>query len=188
MSTTDDNETYFPECSSCRDGRHFAIIDGRCKCCGETVEVTLDERIDLLIETGIVTFDDDEVTDECARRYVDAEHRRRNRNASRDVERSAKVRQESNARLRDRVSGIVAEMSADLLAEWDASLLASSFATGDGARVTWQEATVEQHIERAERLEGMAAGDLQTASIHRQAVHDIEVLGVSTLAGVSGGR
>ena len=147
----------------------------------------LEERISAIIESGLLTYDDDDVTQECARRYVDAEHRRYERNASRDVERSAKVRQEANTRLRERVSGVVADLAAELLAEWNADLLASSFAV-DGIRVTWQNATVDQHEARAQMLEGMAAGDLQTASIHRQAVHDIEALGVTTLGEVSRGR
>ena len=149
----------------------------------------LEERINAIIESGHLTYaeDDEEVVKECARRYIDTERRRRERNANRDVERSTKVRQEANERLRERVSGIVAEMSADLLSEWNEKLLASSFVL-DGVRVTWQDATVDQHIVRAQMLEGMASGDLQTASIHRQAVHDIEALGVTTLAEVARGR
>ena len=148
------------------------------------VEVTLDDRIDSLIEAGILSTDDDEVVEECARRYVDSEHRRRNRNASRDVERAAKVKGEIRARLRDRVSGIVAEMTADLDDKWDAALLLSTFSTGSGERVAWGVATAEQHIDRAERLERMAAGDLQTAAIHRQAARDIQARGVESLAGL----
>ena len=147
----------------------------------------LEERINAIIESGHLTYEDDEVTEECARRYVDTERRRRERNLNRDVERSTKVRQEANERLRARVSGIVAEMSADLLSEWNEKLLASSFVL-DGIRVTWEDATVDQHNVRAQMLEGMASGDLQTASIHRQAVHDIEALGVTTLAEVARGR
>jgi hypothetical protein len=143
----------------------------------------LEERINAIVESGLLTYDDDDVTKECARRYVDAEHRRYERNASRDVERSAKVRQEANARLRERVSSIVAEMSADLEAGWKPDLLASSFVL-NGIRVTWQDATVDQHEARAVMLESMAAGDLQTASIHRQAMHDITARGVDSLAGL----
>jgi len=144
----------------------------------------LEERIIAIIESGHLTYEDDEeVTRECARRYVDMEHRRYERNASRDVERTYKVRQEANAKLRERVSGIVAELSADLLSEWKPDLLASSFIL-NGVRVTWANATVDQHEARALMLEGMAAGDLQTASIHRQAVHDILAGHVTTLAGL----
>ena len=144
----------------------------------------LEERINAIIESGLFTTDDEDVTNECARRYIDTERRRRERNTSRDVERSAKVRQEANARLRERVSGIVAEMSADLEADWKPDLLASSFVL-NGIRVTWQDATVEQHEARALMLEGMASGDLQTAAIHRQAMHDITARGVASLAGLS---
>lgn len=143
----------------------------------------LEERIAAIIESGHLTYDDDDVTAECARRYVDAEHRRYERNASRDVERSAKVRQEANLRLRERVSSIVAEMTAELEAGWKPDLLASSFVL-NGVRVKWQDATVEQHEARALMLEGMASGDLQTAAIHRQAMHDIQARGVESLAGL----
>jgi hypothetical protein len=150
----------------------------------------LEDRINMIIESGNLSYADEneEVIHECARRYVDAEHRRLERNASRDVERAAKVRQEANAQLRERVRDIVAEMSSELHAEWTKTLLASSFAVGDGTRVTWSAATVEQHTERAQMLEGMASGDLQTAAIHRQAVRDIEAAKVKTLAEVTRAR
>jgi len=146
----------------------------------------LEERINKIIESGHLTYEDEdqEVIKECARRYVDAEHRRYERHANRDVERAFKVRQEANAKLRERVSEIVTELSANLLAEWSADLLKSSFIL-NGVRVTWQDATVDQHEARALMLEGMAAGDMQTASIHRQAVHDIKALKVTTLAQVA---
>ena len=75
-------------------------------------------------------------------------------------------------------------MSADLEAGWKPDLLASSFVL-NGIRVKWQDATVDQHEARAVMLESMASGDLQTASIHRQAIHDITARGVASLAGLA---
>ena len=147
------------------------------------IGAALEERINAIVESGLLTYDDDDVTKECARRYVDEAHRKYERAANRDVERTAKIRQEANLRLRERVSSIVAEMQADLEVKWSAALLASSFVL-NGIRVTWQDATVEQHEARALMLEGMASGDLQTAAIHRQAMHDITARGVDSLAGL----
>ena len=83
----------------------------------------LEERISAIIESGHLTYEDADVTQECARRYVDEAHRKYERAANRDVERSAKVRQEANARLRENVRGIVTEMAAEQKAEWNLSLI-----------------------------------------------------------------
>jgi phage protein D len=146
----------------------------------------LEERINAIIESGHLTYEDNEVTEECARRYVDTERRKRERNLSRDVEQTAKVNAENRARIRAKVSlrlnGIVDEIRTELSADWSPDLLASSFALKDGARVTWADATFDQHEEYAVMMEGLAAGDLHTAAIHRQAMHDIKARGVASLA------
>jgi len=121
------------------------------------------------------------VTEECARRYVDTERRKRERNANRDVERSAKVRQEASVRLRERVLGLVTEYTTELESDWSPALLASSFTLKGGVQVTFGAATFDQHKEYTEMMEGLAAGDLQTASIHRQAMRDIQARGVASL-------
>ena len=28
------DDRYYPECLSCAEGRHYAVIDGQCVCCG----------------------------------------------------------------------------------------------------------------------------------------------------------
>jgi hypothetical protein len=149
---------------------------------------TLEERINAIIESGHLTYEDEdqEVTRECARRYVDAEHRRFWRNSSRNVEQATKVRQDASDKLVRLVSRVVAEIQDDLRSGWNVNLLESSFAL-NGVRVTWANATIDQHETRAAMLESMAAGDLQTASIHRQAVQDILAGHVATLAGLAHG-
>lgn len=146
----------------------------------------LEERINAIIESGHLTYDDAEVTEECARRYIDTERRKRERNLSRDVEQTAKVNGEIRGRLRAKVSlrlnGIVDEIRTELAAGWSPDLLASSFALKNGVRVTWGGATFDQHEEYAVMIEGLAAGDLHTAAIHRQAMHDIKARGVASLA------
>ena len=147
----------------------------------------LEDRINAIIESGEhLTFDDEDVTEECARRYIDTERRKRERNLRRIVEQTAKVNEEIRGRLRAKVSlrlnGIVDEIRTELAAEWSPDLLASSFALKDGVRVTWGDATFDQHEEYAVMMEGLAAGDLHTAAIHRQAMHDIKARGVESLA------
>jgi hypothetical protein len=145
----------------------------------------LEERIAAIIESGLLTYDDDDVTAECARRYVEDEHRRYERNASRDVEQSAKMAVERRAkhvaRTRALIAPVVMKISKGLIPEWSADLLASSFIQG-GVRIIWRDATFDQHEKRAVMMEGLAAGDLHTAAIHRQAMRDIEAAGVATLA------
>ena len=60
-------------------------------------------------------------------------------------------------------------------------LLASTFALPDGTRVYWGEATAAQHEERAESLESMAAGTIETAGLHRRAVELIRSSGGENL-------
>jgi hypothetical protein len=140
----------------------------------------LEERISAIRESGYLSYEDEEVTRECARRYVDDEHRKYERAANRDVERSAKVRQEVTAQLRERVLGLVTEHITELESDWSPALLASSFVL-NGIHVTLGDATLDQLTVRAQMLEGMAAGDLQTAAILRQAIRDIQARGVASL-------
>lgn len=64
-------------------------------------------------------------------------------------------------------------------------LLGSEFALGDGVRVTWGEATVEQHAQRVEMTTKNAVANAQDASRHRAAILLIESKGVTSLAEVS---
>lgn len=62
-----------------------------------------------------------------------------------------------------------------------AALADETFALGDGRRVKWGEATVEQHAERIVMLEKLVAGTQRTIEQHRDAVEMIEVAGVACL-------
>lgn len=53
-------------------------------------------------------------------------------------------------------------------------LLAKTFALGDGTRVSWGRATVQQHKRRVAMLNRMALGDVETATRHLMAVNRIE--------------
>ena len=149
---------------------------------------SINDRIDQLVIEGTLTGQDTrdvQLLIECAERYITGEYRRRARTANRDVERSTKIRVDAAVRLREKIEVVVADLVTSLHAQWDGALLASTFSIGSGDRVAWCDATPDQHLERAILLEGMAAGDLQTASIHRQAARDIQSAGVATLAGLA---
>lgn len=142
------------------------------------------ELIDELIASGdidAVESADSDVVLECARRYVFKAIAQRQRAQSRNRERYEKVREEANAKLRAKARMIVDDLARELHREWSVSMLGSTFSLPNGVQVSWADASVAQHEARASQLEGLAAGDLQTASIHRQAVADILAAGVSRL-------
>lgn len=86
---------------------------------------------------------------------------------------------------RDQVGNEVAKMInevADRIRfETTAELLNTVFATGDGTRVSWRDATVAQHEERVDMLTKMIAGTSETAAMHIAAVRMIKDAGVETL-------
>lgn len=61
-------------------------------------------------------------------------------------------------------------------------LLGSEFALGDGRRVTWGEATVEDHEDRVEMLKKNIAGNAETAARHIRAIEMIKNNNVNRLA------
>lgn len=61
-------------------------------------------------------------------------------------------------------------------------LLGSSFALGDGVRVTWGNATVAEHRQRVDLLLKMSAGTVETAARHQAAIALLEAEDVPTLA------
>jgi len=63
-------------------------------------------------------------------------------------------------------------------------LLSTAFATGDGNRVTWGAATLDQHKDRLRMLKKHIQGTAETAAMHSAAIRMIQEAGVSTLAEV----
>ena len=147
-------------------------------------EESMRTRIEELLDGGEILVADDDVVIECCRRYVATEQARRGRLASRSVEIYHKIKTEKSAQLRAKVSALVDSLMADVKAGWAAELLAGTFAVGDGIEVSFADATIEQHEERALWLEAHAAGTLETALIHRRAIADIRAANQLTLAGV----
>ena len=141
-------------------------------------------RIEELIIDGQILTADDDVVLECARRYVAREHARRDRGSSRTVETYHKITTERKAKLRARVRVLVNDLAGDVLSGWAPELMAGTFALGDGTEVSFSDATIAQHEERASWLEAHAAGTMETAAIHRRAIADILAANQLTLAGV----
>jgi hypothetical protein len=88
---------------------------------------------------------------------------------------------EIDRRLVSRISTIVDEYVDGLRIEWTAELLGSEFALGDGTRVTWGDATAEQHRARAEMFQNNAVANLEGAARHQKALEALEQSGATTL-------
>ena len=142
------------------------------------------DRIEELIIDGQIITADDDVLLECARRYVATEHAKRGRNSARNVESHLKFKAERSARLVSKMSVLVDAMADDHISGWAPALLDGTFAVGDGTVVSFRDATIEQHATRAAWLESHAAGTLETASIHRQAIADCIAANQPTLRGL----
>lgn len=158
----------------------------------------LNAEIDALIRSGDASALDDaalNVLFECARRYLVREIAVKGRRLTRVQEQAvARVHgvdgeaiTESRRRHIARVTGLSHRLNDEATkrvnAEWVA-LLAESFMV-NGTRVTWAEATVAQHETRAAFLDGLAAGNIETAAIHRAAVTACRDAHVDTLAEVT---
>lgn len=76
--------------------------------------------------------------------------------------------------------------SQSLKMEWTAELLASDFAMADGTRVTWGDATLEQHEERAALFQRNALANSEGAARHLKAVEALRESGRTTLNEVVG--
>ena len=118
---------------------------------------------------------------ECARRYLIAEMRARDRASVRAKERRARVNvSDVDASLLARMQDAARDYS-DRAVRWTVELLDASFALPDGTRVSWADATTQQHAERAASLENQAASVVETAALHREAIAAIRGAGVTTL-------
>lgn len=89
------------------------------------------------------------------------------------MERSVALAQKVNKMMDDYVEG--------LRVEWTRDLLETVVALGDGTRVKWGDATLDQHARRAEMLERNAGANFEAASRHRIAIRELEASGATTL-------
>lgn len=77
--------------------------------------------------------------------------------------------------------GIVQEFADTMRLEITRELLATEFALGDGVRVTWGDATVDQHKQRIELLQANALANTEAAARHMAALRMIAEKGVRCL-------
>lgn len=80
-----------------------------------------------------------------------------------------------------RMQVLLDEFARDLKMEWTTELLTSGFALPDGTLVTWGEATIEQHVVRADMLRGNAIANAEAAARHLHAIETIKGAGAATL-------
>lgn len=114
----------------------------------------------------------------------------------RDIEREGRERDERYARedreakeawdrimkgVQDDIEDKAIKLAEQMVVEWTADLLASTFALRDGTRVTWADATQQQHRDRIEMLVKQAAGTVETAALHEKALREIAEAGVKRL-------
>lgn len=113
--------------------------------------------------------------------WISEQVRRRVRRRALKIERSAQRVNIDEARLA-RITRITSDIATKASTEWS-DLLDVAFSLPTGRRVTWREATVDDHRSRAEMLEGMAAADIEAAAIHREAIAAIRAAHASSLGG-----
>jgi len=80
------------------------------------------------------------------------------------------------------VDALLEEYAKAVIVDWTAELLASDFALGDGFRVTWGDATVQQHATRIMLLRQNVRGNLDTIQRHEAAIATINERGATSLA------
>lgn len=76
---------------------------------------------------------------------------------------------------------ILSQFAARLKLEWTAELLGSSFALRDGTRVTWGQATRDQHLERVDMFVERAEVNMEGAARHEVAVRALQESGARCL-------
>jgi hypothetical protein len=125
-----------------------------------------------------------EVVMECALRYIERRMQHRTRANSRTREQFEKTNVESKEAYLASARTVVLGMARVLRPEWSEAMLAEKFAVPGGRPVSFADATIDQHERRAQFLEGLATGNLETAAIHRRAISDIRDAQVICLAEV----
>lgn len=96
------------------------------------------------------------------------------------------IRAKHSAVLSANIAASIKRFEDELRIEWTAELLASDFAMADGTRITWGDATVEQHQERAAMFQRNAVANAEGAARHLKAVEALESAGAQTLGEMVG--
>jgi hypothetical protein len=93
------------------------------------------------------------------------------------------------AEVEDAIDSVYVEARRDAIAQymsaikmvWTAELLVTEFALGDGTKVTWGEATIEQHEIRLDIFTSNAHANLEGAARHAHAIDAIRMAGAARL-------
>jgi hypothetical protein len=80
------------------------------------------------------------------------------------------------------VDALLEEYRKAVIVDWTNELLAAEFALGDGVRVTWGNATAQQHATRIVLLRQNVRGNLDTIQRHEAAIAAITEKGVASLS------
>lgn len=79
------------------------------------------------------------------------------------------------------VERLIEEVREDTRLEVTAELMETLFALGDGSRVTWGDATIDQHEQRLDMLKGNLSGLAETAGRHARAIEMLKESGAGSL-------
>lgn len=93
-----------------------------------------------------------------------------------------KIRERHERHMAQAIDRLVSELKM----EWTAELLAADFTLADGSRVTWGDATIQQHEERAALFQRNAVANSEGAARHLHAVAQLKGAGAPTLADLVG--
>lgn len=99
---------------------------------------------------------------------------------------SAEIDEQHAQRLSSNLRSILDAYTEEMRLEWTAELLGSEFALRDGTRVTWGEATVEQHSERVALFMDNAHANMEGAARHQKAIEALQSAKAPTLAALVG--
>lgn len=83
-----------------------------------------------------------------------------------------------------RRDALINKVKLDAMIEWNEKLLGTEFALADGSRVTWRNATAEQHRARIEMLHVNAGANIEAAARHEAALAVLAESGAACLGEV----
>lgn len=119
-------------------------------------------------------------------KFIKGERRKRIRNV--EVASTTSYGNSNGLPPQSAVAALLEEYRREVIVEWTTELLSAEFALGDGQRVTWGEATVDQHAMRIGLLTQNVRGNLDAIERHEAAIKAISDGGVSRLAEIGASR
>ena len=166
----------------------------------EMIQLAAEEE--LATQIGVIFRSKQRAAEDAARKAAedefnaldpDEQYKRTHNGRTRERDEAAKKRSDDEFARRKKeiddeftrgIQKILDDVASKIRLEVTEELLSSVFALGDGRRVTWGEATVDDHKTRIVMLENQMIGTGQTASLHMKAIEMIQSNGVMKLADV----